>query len=63
MSRPSLQKSTGDIQRFGSVISLYFEDPDGMACEVACLEEGKGFAQTSPPPPDSPFWQRQRSDS
>ncbi len=55
--------STGDIQRFGSVISLYFEDPDGMACEVACLEEGKGFAQTTPPPPDSPFWQRQGSDS
>lgn len=50
--------SNGTIQRFGSVISLYFEDPDGMGCEVACLEEGRGFAETGPPGPDDPFWER-----
>lgn len=55
--------SAGEIQRFGSVLSVYFEDPDGMACEVACLERGRTFAETAPPPPDSAFWRRQDAGS
>lgn len=51
--------SPGTITRFGSVISLYFEDPDGLPCEVCCLAEGsRGFADCAPPEPGDPFWSR-----
>ncbi|MDP9068984.1 MAG: VOC family protein [Actinomycetota bacterium] len=56
--------SPGTISRFGSVISLYFEDPDGMPCEVCCLAAGsRGFADCAAPEPSDPFWSRNDSDS
>lgn len=51
--------SPGTVTRFGSVISLYFEDPDGLPCEVCCLAEGtRGFADMAAPEPGDPFWSR-----
>lgn len=51
--------SPGTITRFGAVISLYFEDPDGLPCEVCCLAEGsQGFADSAAPEPGDPFWSR-----
>lgn len=32
--------SDGSITDFGPVLSMYFEDPDGMACEINVLAEG-----------------------
>lgn len=56
--------SAGTITRFGAVISLYFEDPDGLPCEVCCLAQGsRGFADSAAPEPGDPFWSRnQNSD-
>lgn len=52
----------GTITRFGSVVSLYFEDPDGLPCEVCYLEQGsRGFADLSAPSAESTFWQRNES--
>lgn len=56
--------SPGTITRFGSVVSLYFEDPDGLPCEVCTLAEGsRGFADCAPPEPGDPFWSRNESQS
>ena len=56
--------SPGTITRFGAVISLYFEDPDGLPCEVCCLAEGsRGFADSAAPEPGDPFWSRNEAGS
>lgn len=55
--------SSGEIQRFGSVVTLYFEDPDGMGCEVACLAKGQSFADSADPAPGDAFWTRQGFDA
>jgi catechol 2,3-dioxygenase-like lactoylglutathione lyase family enzyme len=53
--------SGGTITRFGSVMSLYFEDPDGLPCEVCCLARGsRGFADSAAPEPDDAFWSRNK---
>lgn len=54
--------SGGTITKFGSIISLYFEDPDGLPCEVCCLAEGsRGFADCAAPEPGDPFWSRNKN--
>jgi catechol 2,3-dioxygenase-like lactoylglutathione lyase family enzyme len=42
--------STGEINDYGSMVSVYFVDPDGMGCEV-CWIRDPSFAELHPPVP------------
>jgi catechol 2,3-dioxygenase-like lactoylglutathione lyase family enzyme len=39
----------GDVTDFGSILSVWFTDPDGMEMEVCCLKEGADIADVKDP--------------
>ncbi|MDQ3646881.1 MAG: VOC family protein [Actinomycetota bacterium] len=39
----------GSITDFGSILSVWFTDPDGMELEVCCLKEGADMADVRDP--------------
>ena len=41
----------GGITDFGSILSVWFTDPDGMELEVCCLKEGANIADVVDPIP------------
>lgn len=42
----------GKVSDFGSVVSVWFTDPDGMELEVACIKQGADIADAVDPQPE-----------
>lgn len=42
----------GKVSDFGSLVSVWFTDPDGMELEVACIRQGADIADAVDPQPE-----------